>query len=331
MAKDSIVPTQGIRERHLNIVYFVDSSKSHSIRINLTAARWMMAGSIGIVLWSILSLGWIISLGRVLDSTRSQLGAALSSIFDYQVKYDRVFEQAYPDNSTVGYYASGSHLPKNNPTAADTNLKTVNHAKPEVTAKVATPATKEASATSTDANNDVAVTSTANISDAAATNGSDVDIKNFSLTAQNGKMTLLFDILNKDPKVRAEGYIWTVGTLQTADGTTKRFVGPSHAKLNADGQVEVFSSTYKFSIQRFKRKEFIFDVPKDQNWKLTELKISHVNAQGKQLQNVAADTNVKFLTGSSTTSSTAKTSVQATQSEESGEENSENTNEETAH
>lgn len=301
MAKEVVVPNQGIRERHLNIVYFVDSSKSHSMRINLVLARWILAGSIGLVLWSVLSLGWIISLGSVLKVTRDHLETALTSIFNYQVKYDRVFEQAYPESSTQGYYASGSQLPVNSPVDLD-GAKA--QPKVEVGVKQA-PSTKDSLATSPpaaehasvrqeSASMAVAATSRVTNDSKEAVEALAMDIKNTLLTAQNGKMTLLFDISNKDAKRRAEGYIWATGTLQLPGGATKRIVAPPHTRLKADGTVDAVSSTYKFSIQKFKRKDFTFAVPADESWKVSDLTITYVNADGKLPQTVPITLPVTF-------------------------------------
>lgn len=289
MSKESVTQIPGVRERHLNIVYFIDSSRSHSVRINLTAARWILAGTVGLALWSLLSVGWIISLDLILDKTRGHLNTTLTSLFNYQVKYDKIFDVAYPENSTHGYYAEGSHLPNNNPIANDPTPAT--EKKPAATTPAPNVAAKaENSPAPTSTSTPVATTAAATAaptSNQAASTAFSIDIKKPTLTLDSGNILLTFDIFNKDPKVKAEGYIWAIGTLQLADGSTKTIVAPSHAKLGSSGDVSTFSTTYRFSIQRYKLKDFSFAAPAGEGWKLTHLKIVHVDLHGKQKQEVS--------------------------------------------
>ena len=329
MAKDIVVPNQGIRERHLNILYFVDSSKSHSIRINLTLARWLLSLGIGLILWSLLSVGWIISLGHVLDATRSHLDSALSSIFKYQVKYDQIFELAYPDNPTSVASSIYSSAELGKPKVGAER----NQAAPKVEAAnansgVTQPTKGETSAIATQkviAPPSLSTAKSPPIADPAASQipavpvptngvaepgatpaeaqkssakpspaGLSMDIRNLSLKANNGVMTLLFDISNSETTKKAEGYIWAIATLELGDGSSKKVAAPTHSRLNADGNIDAYSSTYKFSIQKFKRKDFAFVVPKDESWKVKDLKITYVDAQGQSPMTTPVTVPVQF-------------------------------------
>ncbi|MCX6126156.1 MAG: hypothetical protein NTV34_15600 [Proteobacteria bacterium] len=333
MAKDIVVPNQGIRERHLNILYFVDSSRSHSIRINLALARWLLSLSIGLILWSLLSVGWIISLGHILAATRSHLDAALSSIFKYQVKYDQVFELAYPDNpasvassiysatdlakpkvGTEGNHApaKGDGAPANGaltqspkseaPSVATQKVigpPSVNTSSSTTKAlPIAEPATSQTAAIQLAANKvaEPIAAPTEALKGAAKppTTGLSMDIRNLSLTANNGVMTLLFDISNSETAKKAEGYIWAIATLELGDGSSKKVAAPMHSRLNANGNIDAYSSTYKFSIQKFKRKDFAFIVPKDESWKVKDLKITYVDAQGHSPKTTPVMVPVQF-------------------------------------
>ena len=95
MASDVLPPEKGSRTKYLNIVYFVDSSKSYSIRINLVAARWALVLLIGVTLWSLISVAWVINLTQVVAKTRLSLGEALTGVYEYQLKYEHVFDKSY--------------------------------------------------------------------------------------------------------------------------------------------------------------------------------------------------------------------------------------------
>lgn len=300
MAKEAAPQAQVPRERHLNIVYFIDSSRTHSIRVNLSHARWLLAGAIGLTLWSVLSLAWILSLDHVLKTTRDHLSSALSSVFDYQVKYDKIFDSAYPDAALQGYYAEGSHLPANNPTTADDRVaeKIANDNNP---GKEVTSGSQPALSAAGQAK-DGTVTASANQASAAkqadpaaaATDKTDpkagtLDIRKSVLSkAQDNKLNLVFDMINRESKNKAEGYVWAVVGIKLADGTTKNLVAPPTARLNSSGVVENPSSAYRFSIQRFKRKDFSFTTPTADGWTVSSVKIVYSDISGKRLN----ETNV---------------------------------------
>jgi len=105
------------RTRYLNIVYFVESARSHTIRINLRYARWAVAAGVVICGWAIGSIFWIFSLQFQADKTRDRLASALTTIFDYQIKNEKVFDIAYPTDATNSYYSELAQLPSNNPIA----------------------------------------------------------------------------------------------------------------------------------------------------------------------------------------------------------------------
>ena len=112
------------RTRYLNIVYFVESARSHTIRINLRYARWAVAAGVVICGWAIGSIFWILSLQVQTDKTRDRLATALTTIFDYQIKNEKVFDIAYPTDATNSYYSELAQLPSNNPIAESSDTST---------------------------------------------------------------------------------------------------------------------------------------------------------------------------------------------------------------
>lgn len=296
MAKEAAAQIQVPRERHLNVVYFIDSSRTHSIRINLVYARWLLAGAVGLTLWSLLSLAWIVSLGSVLKTTRDQLSSALGSVFDYQVKYDKVFDKAYPDAALQGYYAEGSHLPANNPLTPEERVaeKAPSDASPSKETVAAQAVTKDAAsaiaavpaaAPVTPANTAMTKTSdtTATSSDKQDGKFGSLDIQKATLAkASDGKLNLAFDMTNRETKNKAEGYVWAIMSLHLADGTTKNLVAPPTARLNSAGVVENPMSAYRFSIQRYKKKDFSFSTPAGDGWSVASIKIVYSDPTGKR-------------------------------------------------
>lgn len=115
MERSANQPVQNDRTRYLNIVYFVESARSHTIRINLRYARWAIGAAAIIFAWAAGSVFWIVSLRWQVDETRERLESSLTTIFDYQIKNDKVFELAYPAEATKSYYSEAAQLASNNP------------------------------------------------------------------------------------------------------------------------------------------------------------------------------------------------------------------------
>jgi hypothetical protein len=301
MAKDSPQPAQGIRERHLNIVYFVDSAKSHSIRLHLGLARWILAATIVVMMWAVMSIFWIFELGTNLEQTRGHLSLVLHRLFDYQVKYEKIFEEAYPDSAVpmVSGKTSTTAAAKVAGEAAQQGGKAsvvVTEASPSTElVKTDSLPTELASKEKDGETAQGASQASAGPDTAAAASVTKViQIANPSLTASDGQMLLMFDMTNMDPKRKADGYVWATANLVMADGTIKHIAAPSHTKINKDGNVDAYNSTYKFSIQRFKRKDFTFSVPNDETWKITDLSIGMVDASGKNRKMQPINTTLKF-------------------------------------
>ena len=316
MAKEAAAQTQVPRERHLNIVYFIDSSRTHSIRVNLMHARWLLAGAIGLSIWSFLSLAWIVSLGHVLNTTRSHLSSALSSIFDYQVKYDKIFDVAYPDAAQQGYYAEGSHLPANNPITPDDRAaeKAISDSLTSKDSVMANPSLQNPPITVT---KDIAATEAANaanakssanavaakysdptsMSDASEVKTGALDIRNSSLTKSSDKLNLEFDMINRESKHKAEGYVWAIIGLKLADGSIKNIVAPTTARLNGNGVVERPTSTYRFSIQRYKKKDFSFSAPASEGWSIASVKIVYSDLTGKNQKETIVPSTISSAEG----------------------------------
>lgn len=89
-----------LKKRKLNIVYFLDSSKSKSFQISLRTALFLVAAILGIQIWA---------LGSIFTNSKNVLQIQLlssenknlrKSLFDYQTRYDGAYAAAYPDNET---------------------------------------------------------------------------------------------------------------------------------------------------------------------------------------------------------------------------------------
>jgi hypothetical protein len=306
------------RVRYLNIVYFIESARSHTMRINLRHAKWGLAGAFILFAWSIGSIIWIASLKREVDGTRRNLESALTAVFDYQIKNDKVFELAYPIDATNSYYSEAAQLASNNPiadhqtqpTAKQPSIKIASDTSPQQPTNMKDTSTAQAptspSVAAASPPSPAAPTATSPAAVPTPVNHTQpqpqgTDLTNKSKSAKDpstskiigisapkisktgSRMTLEFSITNAHSK-KAEGYIWAIASIQTAAGQTTRIIAPDHAKLDdKTGQITAVKAAYRFSIQRFKEKSFDFTIPPGlKDWKLTKLTVSFtdLNANG---------------------------------------------------
>jgi hypothetical protein len=86
------------RKKELNIIYFVDSSSTRAFKLSIQRAQLILALFIALVVWSIGSVGIIYTLTSSNTSLENRISSLLNSTFDYQAKFDAVYEKAYPEN-----------------------------------------------------------------------------------------------------------------------------------------------------------------------------------------------------------------------------------------
>lgn len=294
------------RKRYLNIVYFVESARSHTIRLNLRYARWVIGFAAIVCAWAIGSIFWILSLNMQVSETRERLETSLTTIFDYQIKNDKVFETAYPADATNSYYSESAHLASNNPLRESDQPK---QEAPKPSEKPVTTQTDnrnlnppESPATATQeksTNQPSAVTANAELNKATANSSQQnqapvqkfINITAAKISKVGHKISLVFDINNLQHE-KAEGYIWAIATFKGQDGEPKHIGAPNTAKIDpATGQIKSAKSAYRFSIQRFKKKDFEFKAPSGKDWKLTKLTIHFTDLEqtNEDLINIPVD------------------------------------------
>lgn len=336
MERPATQPSPNDRTRYLNIVYFVESARSHTIRVNLRYARWGLGLAAIVCAWSAGSIFWILTLQFQVSETRERLESSLTTIFDYQIKNDKVFEIAYPADQTNSYYSEAAQLASNNPVSDPSQAKNpaphpedkltlaktespaqktgempaaksvdapVGKAVPVVAAKMtdkpiekipAKPNTPEAQSTLTPVHATAAVADANVNSETPRANPSSealVNITAAQISKTGNKIALVFDINNLSEE-RADGYIWAVAKFTMPDGQSTYVGAPQSLKLDpANGQIKSVKSAYRFSIQRFKKKDFEIKAPAIKDWKLAKLTIhfTDINRQKEDQINIPVD------------------------------------------
>ena len=87
------------RKRLLNIIYFIDSKRTRTLQISLKTAGLSVGILAVMIVWSLVASGLLVNELLVNNHLRDHTRRLLSNIFNYQTRYDNVYERAYPDQS----------------------------------------------------------------------------------------------------------------------------------------------------------------------------------------------------------------------------------------
>src|SRR5262249_40901327 len=78
-----------------------------------------------------------------------------------------------------------------------------------------------------------------------------------------GTISFAFDLKNENTKGQSEGFVWVVAEVALASGTITKIAAPSSVVLDTSGEIKNHKQAYRFSIKRFRDREFKLKDPKD--------------------------------------------------------------------
>lgn len=321
---------RALRKPQLSIIYFIDSNKTKTVTINLTYFK-IGASFLGILLlWAVTSpsIFWYFEQSR--QESLADLRQALAAIFDYQVRFEDVYETAYPDSERVNGQNRGTLALKNSneknsnraqqgrnqvatnigpTTNGGFNQNTVQSAiqTPSANTKQAqlqksTTQIAEDSPTTTAATPEMTLRFNP-VPQPNATVG--VVVENPSVALGEKNLEFFFDLRNTLSQDKAEGLIWAVATFETDQGT-KSYIGvPSYIRVSTDGQALNPEKGYRFAIMRFRRKSFVFNYPgKDFNGRCTNIRLTVRGRSNTDRVEYATPMDVKVSSGATPRSKT---------------------------
>ena len=82
-------------KQKVNIAWFVGTSKTRFLEIRVAYLRAAAVGGGVLLIWSILSLYLVYDLSREFSHLKHSLRESLTTVFDYQSRYDGIYETAY--------------------------------------------------------------------------------------------------------------------------------------------------------------------------------------------------------------------------------------------
>lgn len=256
----------GSRKRQLNLIYFVDAARTRTVAISLGRLRVVLAVALSILTWSMVSIGCIVWMSRDMDVQATRLRAAQSTIFEYETRYDGVYDIAYPP---------GGKLTKS-VAKAETKAPPVADVTPTPVVAPDTPVVEKSTA-------------------AKATQGLGIVVSNPVLEAAERSLELRFDLTNTRSPERVEGYIWAIAAFKAADGQVIYIGAPDAIQVTANGEPTFPQRATIYGIRHFKKKVFKFPFVKGRQGTFTGIRIGLMDRAGKERNtyNVPVDIKVE--------------------------------------
>jgi hypothetical protein len=295
------------RKRQLNLIYFVDSARTKSLALPLGRLKLLGAMLFVLVAWSIGSAVLVIRLHEGKADVTQQLEASLATIFEYESRYDHVYEKAYPGEGRKAAQqpktlATQSPEPDDPSAALEPGPATagaVPSAAAEPAPKAVAAAPKAVTAAPTvKPSEKPSEKPTATAANEPKVLDALISVTNPVLEPKEGQLELRFDLTNKSTKERAEGYLWAVAEFKTTDGQTLYFGAPSGIEVSESGEPRQPQRSASFGIKHFKKKSFSFPYAKDRPGTFTGIRIGVMDKTGSDRTTYNVPVEIRVPKGS---------------------------------
>ncbi|RYZ55859.1 MAG: hypothetical protein EOP07_13445 [Proteobacteria bacterium] len=88
------------RKRYLNVIYFIDSKRTRTLKFSIGKSYFTVGLVSAALIWSIVSATLLVRDRFVIAGMETHTQSLLATVFNYQTRYDEVYEKAYPDNDS---------------------------------------------------------------------------------------------------------------------------------------------------------------------------------------------------------------------------------------
>jgi len=305
------------RKQILNVIYFVDSKKTRSFKLTLGAVRLILIALAVVLVWSLTSAVTIIYMTNARNNDAARIRTFLATVFDYQSRYDAVFEKAYPDGKLEegGYATPVAVLTAPTKTVAVASKDAKTTPPPRMGAgkdvedikedDIAPPlhdgdeplpplgvntaakagAQVEPAIADTPAAATAATPGTPTVPTSSGPTGdqSAVSIENPRYTIRNDLMVLDFALRNGANPNLAEGHVWAVAKYQGGDGKIHYVGAPRGIQVQTDGTVAVPRASYKYSIRNYKAQSVELRAPFATKGRFTDVEIFLLDGGGRNI------------------------------------------------
>jgi hypothetical protein len=265
------------RKQFLNVVYFIDSSRTRTLKMPLGRVNLFLFCALMLIAWSVGSAVIIGVLMKDRTDLIANLRQTMQTVFEFESLYDGVYETAYPSGKNQPGKATRQQpaLTAGAAVSAPASPVATASANQSASASQATAPAQPASVAG--AGQDAKVPA----SETRKENNVEVVVSNPVVKTSADHLNLTFDLTNKDPKGKSEGYLWATVEFKTDSGQTHILKAPSAIDVNLKGEIEDFKRATYFAIRRFKRNEFQFQLMKGHAGTVVGVKIGISDKPGE--------------------------------------------------
>ncbi len=272
------------RKRLLNVIYFIDSKRTRTLQISLKTAGLSVGVLAVMLIWSLVASGLLVNELLVNNSLREHTRKLLTNIFNYQTRYDNVYERAYPDQTSSTSLATNEKTNKDSDT-----IKVEETSKPETAEEAQEDELNE------DSDNVLALSAKDSIEAPTKQNviskstekeknsgAPPIAIENFSSALNDQLLTVRFSLKNLEKKKKTTGTV-NARALYIDENRKIRFIRMriENDTNEANSDNDSPSSDQHFNIRYYKNKVFHFDKPSDAAGAFTEVIIAIEDELGR--------------------------------------------------
>ncbi|MBC7658605.1 MAG: hypothetical protein H7249_02765 [Chitinophagaceae bacterium] len=238
------------RKRFLNVIYFIDSNRTRTLKFSIGTSYVTVGLLCAAVIWSIISTSLLIRDHFILEGMRGHTTSLLETVFNYQTRYDEVYEKAYPVN--------------------DTSLLTAEKEKPKTEAK---PTVSDSNALAQQAESPTPKEKA--ISQARASTEPPLAINNFSTIINDKNLLVRLSLKNLSTTSKVSGSVRAKAKFVDAENKTLVLESRPSRTREDNGNDE------HFNIRYFKNKAMSFEIPKDTKGRFLEVTVTIKDDSGR--------------------------------------------------
>ncbi len=255
------------RKRYLNVIYFIDSSRTRTLKFSIGASYFTVGALTVAVIWSLVATSLLIRDRFVIAEMRQHSRSLLETVFNYQTRYDEVYEKAYPEPGEK----------QENLAEEDDKDETAPVSLPRSAEGKELAKTKSASATiGQEPTQSVLPIDQAAIAKDKGTSektveGLPIAIDNFASTTLGRSLTVRLSLKNLNSPTKSSGVISGMARFIDSQNQTHDIQGRTTPSGGEDAH---------FNIRYFKNKNLVFEAPKDLAGKFADVSITIKDDQG---------------------------------------------------
>lgn len=285
------------RKKFLNVIYFIDSQKTHAFKVSTTLSSFLVTILSLIILWSFLSTGLLIKQYAENKRQSGKIKSLLATIFSYETKYDQIYEKTYPselnESSTSPLADTVNTLNEKELTSEDSSEKekekeiqslTLSAKKAEIPESPETmpsyhsiketPSSSEKTQTAGVAPEENKETilkpttkPTPQVEKSLTVDPPPIELKDMALKSYAKHVEFSFSLTNLESPSLASGYLLAIATFVDNDGNIKEVLAPPGVQFMKPIEPTSLPTNHRFSIRYYKKKTLTFTKPSEfQGW-----------------------------------------------------------------